>query len=102
MFSEAQVTYSWASERRERAQPVGGFEAAKSKTIARMRAFKRSCKVLIKLSTEKSISFTDMRAELGKVEAQYKKLNTERAEVESRYPSTGDKTLATKFAELVG
>ena len=43
-----------------------------------------------------------MRAELGKVEAQYEKLNMERAEVKSRFPSTEDTTLATKFTELVG
>ena len=40
-----------------------GFEAAKSKVIAGMQAFKGSCEVLSKLSSDKSISFTDMRSE---------------------------------------
>jgi len=57
--------------------------------------------VLAKLSSDKSIILTDMRAELGKIEAKYKKLNAERADVESRFPSTEDTVLATKFAELV-
>ena len=75
---------------------------AKGKAIAGMQAFKGSFKVLVKLSSDKSISFTDMRTELGKIEAQYEKLNAERAEVESRFPSTEDMMLATKFAKLVG
>ena len=43
-----------------------------------------------------------MRAELGKIEAQFDKFNTERVEVESRFPSIEDTTLGAMFAELVG
>ena len=43
-----------------------------------------------------------MRAELGKIKAQYKNLNAERAYDESRTPSTDNTVLATKFEELVG
>ena len=65
-----------------------------------MQAFKGSCKVLAKLSLDKFIR--NMRAELGKIEAEYMKLNAERADVESRFPSTEDTVLATKLAKLVG
>ena len=75
---------------------------AKGKAIAGMQAFKGSFKVLVKLSSDKSIGFTDMRTKLGKIEAQYEKLNAERAEVKSRFPTTVDTTLVPKFAELVG
>ena len=102
LFSDAQVAYSQVTERRDRAQSLGSFKTAKSKVIAGMQVFKGSCKVLAKLSLEKRISFTDMRTELGKIEAQYGKLSTERAGVKSIFHSAEDTTLVTKFAELVG
>ena len=43
-----------------------------------------------------------MRTELGKIDAQYEKLNAERADVEYMTPSTDDNVLATKLKELVG
>ena len=45
-----------------------GFKAAKGRVITAMRVFKSLCEVLTKLSVEKSISFADMRAKLGKIE----------------------------------
>ena len=67
-----------------------------------MQAFKDSCTVLIRLSTTKGISFTDMRVELRKIEKQYQRLRSEKANVEYRFPSTEDTVLATKFKELIG
>ena len=58
--------------------------------MVRMQAFKGSCEFITKLSSEKSISFTDLRTELGKIETQYEKLNTEWADIESRTPSAYD------------
>ena len=58
--------------------------------------------MLIKLSMERSISFIDARAKLGKVEALHEKLIMEKAKVESRFPFIKDATLAAQFVELVG
>ena len=109
LYSDAQITYDEILEERERAaveegnaKVQRGFEAAKSKVIAGMEAFEKSCAVLTKLGSNKSISFADMRAELVKIEAQYEKLSAERAEVESKFPSADVTELATKFSELVG
>ena len=49
---------------------------------------KKRCEVLTKLGSNKSISFIDMRTELEKLEAQYKKLRTENENVESEFPSS--------------
>ena len=67
VYLEAKLTYSQMLNNRERAKTQGGFEAAKSKAIAGMQVFKSLCEVLTKLSSDKSISFTDMRAELAKL-----------------------------------
>ena len=75
---------------------------AKSKVITGIKAFKGPCKVLAKLSSNKTISFTNMRTELGKIKAQHEKLNTERADVESRFTSTEDTIIAAKLEKLVG
>ena len=95
LYSEAQVAYSRVAKKRERALSVRSLEVAKSRVIAGMQAFKGSCKVLTKMSSDKSISFTDMRTKLWKIEAQYVKINTERADVESRAPSSHNTELAT-------
>ena len=79
LYSEAQMTYSQVCNKKEKAKALGGFEAAKSKAIAGMQAFKGSHKVLTKLSSVKSISFANMRVELGKIEVQYEKLRAEKS-----------------------
>ena len=61
-----------------------------------------SHEVLVKLSLGKSISFTNMRVELEKIETQYEKLRAKKADVESKFPSTGDMELATNFAAVLG
>ena len=76
LFLDTQITYSWVSKRKKRAQAIEGFEAAESRVIAGMQIFKRSCKVLTKLSREKSISFGDMRTKLGKIVTQFDRLST--------------------------
>ena len=82
LYSEAQVTYSQVCNKREKAKALGGFKAAKGKAIVRMQAFKGSCEVLIKLSSDKSISFNNLREELAKIEVQYEKLRVEKADID--------------------
>ena len=79
-----------------------GFEAAKGKVMRGMQAFESSCDILTQLSSEKSISFTDMRKEIARIEAQYVELKTEEAEVVAKFPSADVNELTDKFKELVG
>ena len=79
-----------------------GFEAAKGKVMRGMQAFESSCDILTQLSSEKSISFTDMRKEIARIEAQYVELKTEEAEVVAKFPSADINELTDKFKELVG
>ena len=60
------------------------------------------CEVLTKLSEEKSISFGNLRTELGKIEAQFDRLSMERVKVESRFLSIEDASLVAMFPVLVG
>ena len=100
LHSKARVIFSQMFDKREKAKMQEGFGAAKSKVIVGMQAFERSCKMLNKLSLEKSISFADLRTELGKIEAQYESVTAEKAEVESKFPSADVTELTTKL-ELV-
>ena len=61
LYSMAHITCSQVFDKRERAKLQGGFEVAKNKAIVGMQAFKSSCEVLAKLSSDKSISFADKR-----------------------------------------
>ena len=101
LYSDAQLTYDEILEERETAKAQEGFEAAKNKVILGMQAFESSCVVLTKLGSNKTISFADMRAELGKVDAQYQSLITEKAEVESKFPSADVTEIATKLESVV-
>ena len=67
-----------------------------------MQAFKNSCEVLTKLSSDKSISIIDMRMELAKIEAQHKQIRAEKASIKSKFLSADDVELTAKFTELVG
>ena len=87
LCSEVKVTYYYVYNKRERAKVQGGFRAAESKAIFGMQVFKGSCKVLTVLSLDKNITFAYLRAELAKIEAHYKKLRAEKADVESGIPS---------------
>ena len=48
---------------------MGDLKVAKGKVIMEMQAFKNSCVNFIELYSTRSISFTDMRMELTRVEA---------------------------------
>ena len=74
-------------------------KAAKNNVIVGMLAFKSLCEILTKLSSDKGISFADMRAKLVKVEAHYQKLRAKNVEVKSRFPSKKDTEPATRFSE---
>ena len=102
MYSKEQITCSWILGKQEWVRTLEGFAAAKDKVIAGMQAFKNSCEVLTKLGSDKSISFTDMRVELAKLEAQYKQIKAEKAGVEAKFPSVENVELTIKFTELVG
>ena len=60
MYSQMKRENSQMLVEREKAKVQEGFEAAKSKVIAGMRAFEGSCEVLSKLSLDKNISFVDI------------------------------------------
>ena len=66
LFLDSQIAYSQASKKGKRDQSKESFKVAKGRLVIGMRAFKRICKVLAKLSKEKSIGFADVRAELEK------------------------------------
>ena len=101
MYSQMKRENSQMLVEREKAKVQEGFEAAKSKVIAGMRAFEGSCEVLSKLSSDKNISFVDMRAELAEIKAQYESLRAEKADVESKFPSADVTELATKFEKVM-
>ena len=61
---------------------MGNLEVAKGKVITEMQAFKNSCINLIKLSSAGSISFSDVRIELTRVETQCKMLREEVTDME--------------------
>ena len=65
-------------DRREKAKTLEDFDIAKGKTIVGMQAFKSSCEVLIKLSSDKGISFTYMRMELAKIKVKHKDLRAKK------------------------
>ena len=53
LYKKAQVACSQVLNQRERAKSQEGFEAAKSKAVAGMEAFRSFCKVLNKIGSSK-------------------------------------------------